>query len=188
MRVIAQVPPYWPFQVWCGRDNIDTLRNSRLLRPFIFSGRLSLILLPNEDDIFDGDSLSKFLTAPWWWEQLAPAENLFFFQTDSLICSHSNKTVDDFLGLDVYEGGYDWVGAPWDLRGYPAAPWGGNGGFSLRRRDTMLNITLSNVWNGQTEDVWFADRIRDSTNRFPTQRVAMEFAFVSPRRVHNVLG
>lgn len=105
--------------------------------------------------------------------------------------------MDDFLGLDEFEGGYDWVGAPWDLRGYPAEPWAGNGGFSIRReqpfaplwfaeftprslpgRDTMLNITRSVAWNGQTEDVWFGDRIHETTGRFPTQRVAMEFSFV----------
>lgn len=73
------------------------------------------------------------------------------FQADSVICANSNYTLNDFLGLDKYEGGYDWVGAPW--------PWiqqqyyGGNGGFSLRRRSTMLDITrtFGDTWDGAAE-------------------------------------
>lgn len=102
------------------------------------------------------------------------------FQADSLICAQSDKTVDDFLGPEKFEGGYNWVGAPWDAHGYPAEPFGGNGGFSLRRRDTMLNLTRSNTWDGiTTEDVWFSDHIRESSPRFPSASVAMQFSFVS---------
>lgn len=158
---------------------MDDLQQARLLRPFIDSGRLTLTQLPNEDAITGGESLSRFLTKPLFWELLAPAKTIFFFQPDSLICSHSNSSLDDFLGYDIFDGGYDWMGAPWDLRGYPAEPWGGNGGFSIRRRETMLNITKSFTWDEKTpEDVWFADRIAETTKRFPTQDIAMTFSFV----------
>ncbi|KAM0746990.1 hypothetical protein T439DRAFT_383623, partial [Meredithblackwellia eburnea MCA 4105] len=187
LNFLVKVPAHWPFQLWVGSENEPVLRESRLLQPFIASGRLNLTRLPDESLIFDGPSLSKFLTSPWWWHQLAPAHHILFFQTDSLICAHSNQTVDDFLGLDVFEGGYDWVGAPWDLRGYPASPWGGNGGFSLRRRDVMVDLTERFEYDGHSaEDVWFANKIHETTGRFPEQDVAMAFSFESlPSEANN---
>ncbi|KAM0753647.1 hypothetical protein T439DRAFT_322533 [Meredithblackwellia eburnea MCA 4105] len=176
--MISKIPPEWPFQLWVGEANEAPLRSSHILHPYLSSGKLSLTRLPNEELIHDGPSLSNFTTKPWFWEQLAPANNIFFFQTDSFICSASNFTLNDFLGHSVFEGGYDWVGAPWGWRGFPATPWGGNGGTSLRRRDTMLNITKNFVWDGElAEDMWFADRISETSNRFPTQEVAMSFSW-----------
>lgn len=167
--------------VYVGRDNEAVLQDSRLLHPHLTSGKLRLTRLPNEDSVFDGDSLSNFTTSPALWEALAPAHSIFFFQADSFVCSASNYSLNDFLGLDVFEGGYDFVGAPWGWRGYPATPWGGNGGTSLRRRDTMLAITRANDWDGLAEDMWFADKIAETTNRFPEQDVAMKFSWASPR-------
>lgn len=61
--------------------------------------------------IHDGKSLSRFLTLPGFWDKLAPAKHIFFFQADSMMCGNSNKSVNDYLGLDMFPGsGYDWVG------------------------------------------------------------------------------
>lgn len=107
---------------------------------------------------------------------------VLFFQSDSLFCSRSEFTVNDFLGVNetATEGGYAWVGAPWDLRGYPAEPWGGNGGLSIRRRSVMLNVTRTFEWDGPSEDLWFTNKIfelYEGTHLFPSQHTAMRFSW-----------
>lgn len=73
---LAKVPQEWPFQLWTSNETAQAVVESRLLAPYVDSGKLRLEQLPdNGDTINDGHSLSAFLTAPWWWEQLAPAEH-----------------------------------------------------------------------------------------------------------------
>ncbi len=71
---IAKVPPAWPFQVWTEDSTADYLRTVAQLKPHLDSGKLRLKLLPDPGQIYDGNSLSSFMAKPWWWEQLAPAE------------------------------------------------------------------------------------------------------------------
>lgn len=77
---MARTPPEWPFKIYYGRDNEFALRNSHILKHQIASGKLTLVQLPNEDDIHDGRSLSRYLTQPAFWEELAPAKHVLFFQ------------------------------------------------------------------------------------------------------------
>lgn len=210
---LSRTPSHWPFQVWFGNANEERLRTSPQLSPYIDSGRLLLRPFPeNTYPIHDGTSLSRFLTQPWFWEQLAPAEHLLFFQLDSMLCGNSIRSLDEFLGLDKTSVGYDWVGtstsclfpyaefqrhclpvlfilyvlfagAVWEWRGYPATPYGGNGGLSLRKRSTMVRITkeFGHTWElTQTpEDLWFAMMLELSGGVFPPQDIAMQFSFVS---------
>lgn len=102
--------------------------------------------------ITDGFSLSSYLILPTFWEALpSKAETLLFFQTDSIICAQSSMTLNDFLGLDKYDGGYDWLGAVWEWQ--PKTFYGGNGGLSLRRKSVMINITRSMTWDGEMPEV-----------------------------------
>lgn len=182
---LSRTPSHWPFQVWFGNANEERLRTSPQLSPYIDSGRLLLRPFPeNTYPIHDGTSLSRFLTQPWFWEQLAPAEHLLFFQLDSMLCGNSIRSLDEFLGLDKTSVGYDWVGAVWEWRGYPATPYGGNGGLSLRKRSTMVRITkeFGHTWElTQTpEDLWFAMMLELSGGVFPPQDIAMQFSFEYP--------
>jgi hypothetical protein len=200
LNFLERVPPEWPFQIFCSNETALSVPQNHFIAPYIASGKLVIKVLANAVDLRDGPALSQFLTTPIFWRALAPAENLFFFQTDSIICARSNDTLNDFLGLDVFDGGYDWVGAVWTHLGYPFpnTPWGGNGGFSLRRRSTLLSITEQFDWDGEPEvrepltpiqvspdlcsdsqDLWFTYRINETTRRFPEQPVSMNFALVS---------
>lgn len=153
LNFLERVPSEWPFQIFCSNETALSIPRNQFLAPYIASGKLVVKVLANAGDLRDGPALSQFLTTPDFWHALAPAENLFFFQTDSIICARSNDTLNDFLGLEVFDGGYDWVGAVWTHLGYPFpnTPWGGNGGFSLRRRSTLLSITEQFVWDGEPE-------------------------------------
>lgn len=71
---IAKVPAAYPFQVWTEDATADFLKTVTQLKPHLASGKLTLKLLPYPGNIYDGNSLSSFMADPWWWEQLAPAE------------------------------------------------------------------------------------------------------------------
>jgi len=72
---LIKVPESWPFQLWTSQETATAVGSSRHIQPYIKSGKLQLKLLPdNGDHINSGQTLSEFLTAPFWWQQLAPAE------------------------------------------------------------------------------------------------------------------
>jgi hypothetical protein len=125
--------------------------------------------------------VSSFLTKTWFWEQLRPAEKVFMFQTDSIICSNSPRTVDDFLE-------YDMIGAPVVKH----LGSGFNGGLGIRSVPLILDILKTEDWatdradNGEKyrevanidyEDQWFyAKMLERKGTKFPSQEVASRFA------------
>lgn len=135
--------------------------------------------LPEENMFKSHESVSAFLTKPWIWEALAPADHVFMFQADSIICGNSVRSVDDFLD-------YDFIGAPVREglgRGY-------NGGLSIRSRKKFLSITVNYDWleerhiwgtgdgyNYNYEDQWFAMRLSHMPEALlPDEAVARSFA------------
>lgn len=72
---LIKVPEDWPFQLWTSKETAKAVGSSRHIKPYVNSGKLKLKLLPdNGDHIYSGQTLSEFLTAPYWWQELAPAE------------------------------------------------------------------------------------------------------------------
>lgn len=129
---LSGLPPDWPFVFWGSTQNIAQLRSSTVIKPHIESGRLNLTVLPSWIDLHDNEFVSRFLSKPWFYNQFQPeAEWLFLFQMDSILCSNSGDSIENWLG-------YDYVGAPvfWGKSGR-----GGNGGFSLRKLSTAKLIT-----------------------------------------------
>ncbi|TVY17931.1 hypothetical protein LARI1_G004465, partial [Lachnellula arida] len=45
------------------------------------------------------NSVSDFLTTDWLWRDLAPAEHVLLFQTDSILCGASVRRVEDFFEM-----------------------------------------------------------------------------------------
>ena len=84
---------------------------------------------------------------------LAPAEHLLVFQPDSIFCTNSPRTVNDFLE-------WDWIGAPWSK----TAKYGGNGGLSLRKVSKILSVLKNQTrpfYDGALEDLWLTDRLKE---------------------------
>jgi hypothetical protein len=147
LNFLTVAPKDWPFVIWLSEDNIEAVRNAVLLQPDIRSGRLNLTVMPQDSIVDGGDSLTHFLTRPWFWNQFHPlAEWMLFFQEDSVLCAKSPDSIDNWLG-------YDWVGGNtfWQEEGK-----GGNGGLSMRKLSTLKFITenIPNKYN-VPEDVWF---------------------------------
>jgi len=121
----------------------------------------------------NSSSYSKLLSSTRFWSALQ-AQHVLIFQTDSVLCSMSPWTIDDFLR-------YDYIGAPWINRWYGMDI--GNGGLSLRKTKTMIRITKGFKFNEtENEDIYFARGIYDLAARDPSivvppVHVASKFAY-----------
>ncbi len=144
-------------------------------------GRVDIRFLPPETNLKKWKSVSLFFTRTWLWEQVQSASRVLLFQMDSIICSNSNQTVDDFLE-------WDFIGAPVTSflggRGY-------NGGLSLRNPKMILDILRSpsndfdELWRtNQTglfiEDQFYYNKMVELPHaRLPDPEVAQQFSVES---------
>lgn len=73
---LSNLPPAWPVQVHTSAATAAHLRTSAKLEAHLASGKLSLVLLPNDGrDVHNGETLSKYLAQDSaFWDLLAPAE------------------------------------------------------------------------------------------------------------------
>lgn len=87
-------------------------------------------------------------------------EKFLVFQTDSMIFSENSHLINDFLH-------YDYIGAPWLQTNYlPTANCNfiGNGGFSLRNKNKMLEIINKINWYELNTEIQKLEDIYFSTN------------------------
>ncbi|KAL8972797.1 MAG: hypothetical protein Q9183_000361 [Haloplaca sp. 2 TL-2023] len=191
--------PEWPIKVLHTEDNRRLFSASPAFTRQLLSGHITLQLLPTNITLTDHEAISKFFTARWFWDQLAPYKHILTFQADSILCSNSPHTVDEFLQ-------YDFIGAP--IR--PIFGHGMNGGLSLRNRDKMLEVLDHFNFTGGSsketrpedryEDQWFVrnlDRLPlgphgEPGANIPSQEVASNFSTESiwqpkPFGLHQIL-
>ncbi|KAJ4417063.1 hypothetical protein N0V82_006417 [Gnomoniopsis sp. IMI 355080] len=120
--------PKWPVVLVTLRPNwIEP--PSPAFRRLMREQRIKIFFLPDETTFPSHQSVSIFLTQPWFWEQFASADRVLLFQADSVICANSEAAIEDF--------------AHWDLVGAPIASQYGvgyNGGLSLRNPRAMLEV------------------------------------------------
>lgn len=151
LHFMAVVPPDWKFRFMGSVESVEHINRSMAIREQVKAGKLDLSYIPANMSTSGQEMISRFLTNLWLYETLLqPAEWLLVFQTDSIICANSRYTINDFLE-------YDWIGAPW----HPSSTWGGNGGLSLRRVSTMIDVLKNQVRveDSDPEDVWLAERV-----------------------------
>ncbi|KAL8676608.1 MAG: hypothetical protein Q9186_006893 [Xanthomendoza sp. 1 TL-2023] len=167
--------PDWPIRVFHGSRNVALLKTSPPIQRLIESGGISLHLLPAGIDRSTSGSISAFLTAPWYWKQLAPAQHVLMVQVDTVLCPTSARSVDDFLA-------YDLIGAPVsDADGLYY-----NGDLSLRNREKTLEVIrrFGSPSIGESEEQWFVRRLKELPStvngnisiNLPTFDVASRFA------------
>lgn len=112
------VPEEWPFVVYTGVESHEVLSQAKLMAPFLDSGKLTLKPLPDEDSIYNSPTLSTFLASNSdFWDSLPrEAEQVLVFDINSIMCSNAELNINDFLGFDVFPGGYAWLATPWSFR------------------------------------------------------------------------
>lgn len=132
------------------------------------SGRIEVRFLPAGTALTNSQSVSRFLTSPWLWEQTAAAKRILLFQTDSVLCSRSESAVEDYFQ-------YDFAGAP------IAAQYGSgyNGGLSVRNPRLFLQIVRETDFatSGiEFEDQFFYKELLRREAAMPGQDEAKTFA------------
>lgn len=151
-QFISNVPVTWIVRFVGTTDAFFSVKRSASLSRHIKSGKLILTEIPDSYPVNSSETLSATLTnLTFYSEFLSPAEWLLMFQSDSIICSASEQSLDDWV-----DKGYSWVGAPWNLN----AP-GGNGGLSLRHVPSIINVLKNQTREADTdwEDRWLCDRL-----------------------------
>jgi hypothetical protein len=151
LHFISVVPPDWRFRFMGSIESVAKLNQSVSIRHQVAAGKLDLTYIPANMTVGSQEEISRFLTTLWVYETLlAPAEWLLIFQTDSMLCANSRRTLNDYLD-------YDWVGAPWR----PDSRFGGNGGLSLRRVSAIVQVLRNQIRrdHSEPEDVWLTDRL-----------------------------
>ncbi|KAL8714312.1 MAG: hypothetical protein Q9220_001643 [cf. Caloplaca sp. 1 TL-2023] len=165
----------WPIRVFHSPQNAMLFENSPPIRRLRENGQLSMQLLPGSLNFSSHEPVSAFLATTWLWERLAPAKHVLMFQTDSILCGNSLRRVDDFLE-------YDFIGAPINT----SEGTNYNGGLCLRNREKILEVLqhFERPRNGQFEDQWFAEKLRElpanddggPSANLPSMEVASQFA------------
>jgi Protein of unknown function (DUF5672) len=130
--------PSWPILLFTSLSS-SNLSDSAPFNEGLSNGQFRIRSLPRDIQLTNHKAVSSFLTKPWVWEQLAPADHILLFQADSIICANAQQHVDDYLQ-------YDMIGAPIA----DGAGQGYHGGLSLRNRKKMLQIVRKNNW----EEAW----------------------------------
>jgi len=144
-------------------------------------------ITPNIDEVFDRHrkflpnwyilhfcnstikSISDYntlLTSLDFWQDI-PFDKVLIFQHDSGLLRHG---IDDFLQ-------YDYIGAAWQFQDH-----GGNGGLSLRSKDTMIKILTNYKYlphRHGNEDVFFSNHIEKVGGNLAPRNECMNFSVES---------
>jgi hypothetical protein len=153
LHFTAVLGPTWPIIVYTSAESVGLFSASAALGRYLHSGLIQIRVLPQTVLFTSAASVNAFMTKPWLWENLAPAEHILIFQSDSMLCANAARSVEDFFD-------YDFVGAP--IAKHLGA--GYNGGLSLRKRGSMLRILEEWDWNetkqdgDPSEDQWYFRR------------------------------
>ncbi|KAI4219567.1 MAG: hypothetical protein LQ349_008316 [Xanthoria aureola] len=151
LHMLSVIPPDWRAQFMGSDESVAYINASRAIRYQVSLGRLDLTYIPKNMSVAGQEQISQFLTTLYLYDTLVkPAENLLVFQTDSILCSQSGKSLNDWLE-------YDWVGAPWSRNGR----YGGNGGLSMRKVSSIIKVLKHQIRipNSEPEDVWLSTRL-----------------------------
>ncbi|KAF3939414.1 hypothetical protein ABW19_dt0201022 [Dactylella cylindrospora] len=108
LHFMAVVPPDWPFMFMGSEASIAHINKSAPIRAYEKQGKLTYKLIPENMTINGQEEISKTMTNTWFYQQFLPAEWLFLFQTDSIICANSGASLNDWVEKE-----YTWVGASW---------------------------------------------------------------------------
>jgi len=174
----AVLGPGWPIVFFTSEELIaNHLTDLKVLsgpwQQAIKEKRIELRTVPHAYNLTSRDGVNVYLSRPWLYEQLAPAQHVLIFQADAILCANSPHRVDDFLK-------YDFVGP---LIGPRKKIY--NGGLSLRNRTMILDILREgNNWEKSLErkqknigeDGWFSRRMADRRANLPEKGVALRFA------------
>lgn len=130
----------WSFTIICGNLNYEYLKK------MIEIMQIDIKLIKTDYDNLNQSSYSTLLASVYFWN-LLKGEKILIYQEDSIIFKNN---IIDFLE-------YDYIGAPWPITQNDNEKRVGNGGFSLRTKqcmiDTINKISIKDtIFNSHTVD------------------------------------
>jgi len=167
----------WRVVVFHGKNNREYVNHiMELLSEGEERKRVSLVQLPVHN--LNQKTYSALLTNPnaGIYEHIH-TEYFLIFQTDTIMFKEHIHLMDYYIAQGV-----DYIGAPWLRCNYPPTrerDFIGNGGFSLRKKSTMLRIMQTQIWNehedGWQEDLYFCRSYEGITLKKPSYDDAARF-------------
>jgi hypothetical protein len=196
--------PQWPIHIFTSPINEKAFTQSPSFVRQLNAGNIIFHDLapgmPSDFPFHEPGFRAQFMTQKWLWEILAPAEYVFTFTAESMVCSKSDKSLEGFLDWDM-------IGAPMGTK--LGAESGVMGGLSIRNRQRMLEIVRNGRWEAEKkggrendgrakvvrEEEWFWKKLKlfpvsgDGTERskLPSAEAAGRFA-VGPVWVDEPFG
>jgi hypothetical protein len=145
-NVVNNIPPNWAVQVFYipNGGSLSGITINPGIKKLLNAGKI--ILTPMPDSMTKGKRRrSDYFLDPWLWENML-ADTVLLFGGNSVICSNSHLTVENFTS-------FDYIGPPWPDHGGV----GGSGEISVRNRNLMLEILHEKMKSsGVTKD--FTDK------------------------------
>jgi len=141
-----------PVQIFHGKNNLDFIM-STTISELVHSGKVHLTQL--DIDELSANKYNALFLSKRFWRNVLSRKKILVFQTDTISCSSSDYSINDFLQ-------YDYIGSKWPRqRPVGLIIDGGNGGLSLRdwekTYDCLSRFPAKN-WGGG-EDGYFAFHI-----------------------------
>lgn len=151
LHMISVVPHDWRFLYIGSNTSVASVGRSFAIKYQQAAGKLDLMIAPKPWEINDKENIWRMLTDTRFYDELLPGvEWLLKYETDSILCSRSDESLNDWLH-------WDWAAAPRT----PDDKFAGNGGLSIRRVSVIKRILgfQQRENNTQPEDEWFGKRI-----------------------------
>lgn len=162
--------PEFKIILFHGRQNIPLALYLQSILP-------GLYLSPLAHDNLCSQEYNQILLSIAFWDHFPATSKVVVFQTDSIMLRFG---MEEFME-------YDYVGSPWHDGEI------GNGGFSLRDRDCMLQVLQQFTYDlSLNEDGWFSRHVSAVGGKLAPRSVGNEFGAettllsTSPLAVHNI--
>ncbi|KAK0738369.1 hypothetical protein B0T18DRAFT_245491 [Schizothecium vesticola] len=151
LHMMAVVPPDWRFLFIGTEESVAQVGRAYSTQYQQVIGKLDLMVLPEPWKIDTKELVWRTLTDSRFYDEFLPGvEWLLKYESDSIMCANSEKSLNDWLD-------WSWVGAPktWDDRFF------GSGGLSLRRMSIIRQVLEFQARYNDTdpEDKWFGTRV-----------------------------
>ena len=176
-KVISNFDAYmdssWDLYVFHGKSYSDY---AKTCTETITKRRVIRIAL--DTDNMTSTDYNRMFKKKHFWDKIN-AENILVFQTDSVVCGASGRSIDDFSK-------YDYIGCSFDnkvigpnlfIHWEPQYEYYGIGGLSFRKKSFMLSCIYANQGAPDEfpEDMFFSQCVAKSPNRPPSATVLNQF-------------
>ncbi|TEA11214.1 hypothetical protein C8034_v000976 [Colletotrichum sidae] len=151
LHMTSVVPPDWRFLFIGTNKSVVSVSRSFGIKHQQIIGKLDLMVLPEPWEIESKEHVYRMLTDLRFYDEFLPnVEWILKFESDSILCSNSPTSLNEWLG-------WSWAGAPKT----PDDRFSGNGGLSLRRVSAIKRVLqFQERYNDtEAEDEWFGKRL-----------------------------